>query len=154
MKTDQLVDMLLVTPELFLDEIHDWILISLDVGLSKPAIHAIIQDLGFSYKYLRRVAQERDNDLRAQWMEEVKERFIADQMVFVDESSKDDRTIFRHWGRAPQGERAVHEANFVRGERFSIVAALTLDGYIATSIIEGSLDSVTFIDFIVEKVVR
>jgi hypothetical protein len=153
MQTDELISMLSETPELFLDEIHDWILVNLDIGLSKSAIHELLEDHGFTYKYLRKVASERDNALRAQWMAEMKEQFVAEQLVFVDESSKDDRTIFRRWGRAPEGRQAEHPANFVRGQRYSIVAALSLDGYVATEVVEGSVDGPTFIEFITEKVV-
>ena len=75
-------------------------------------------------------------------------------LVFVDESSKDDRTIYRHYGRAPAGSRATIPAQFVRGERFSIVAALTTDGYMDTSVVEVSVDGSEFFDFIIEKLVR
>lgn len=38
-------------------------------------------------------------------------------------------------------------APFVRGERYSIIAALTLDGYITQHIVPGSLDGEEFFDF-------
>ncbi|KAJ7757280.1 hypothetical protein DFH07DRAFT_719573, partial [Mycena maculata] len=57
------------------------------------------------------------------------------------ESSKDERTIFRKRGRAPSGHRAEIEADFVRGDRYSILAAITVDGYIGTRIVQGSVDS-------------
>ncbi|KAJ7732291.1 hypothetical protein B0H16DRAFT_1224848, partial [Mycena metata] len=57
------------------------------------------------------------------------------------ESSKDERTIFRKRGRAPSGQRAEIDANFVRGERYSILAAITIQGYIGTRIVSGSVDS-------------
>ena len=75
-------------------------------------------------------------------------------MVFVDETSKDDRTIYRHYGRAVLGQRANVSAPFVRGERFSIVAALTVDGYITQRVVPGSLDGEEFFDFITQDVVR
>ena len=84
--------MLNETPEVFLDEICDWVLVSQDVGLSRSAINKIIEDLGFTYKYMKKVAVERDEDGRRQWMEAIRAEFVAEQMVFVDESSKDDRT--------------------------------------------------------------
>ena len=82
--------MLCENQELFLDEIHDWVLLSQDVGLSQSAIHKIIEDLGFTYKYLKKVAVKRDGDACRQWMEGIQAEFVAEQMVFVDESSKDD----------------------------------------------------------------
>ncbi|KAJ3764872.1 hypothetical protein FB446DRAFT_600811, partial [Lentinula raphanica] len=58
---------------------------------------------------------------------------------FVDETSKDDRTIYRHYGRAVSGQRATISANFVRGERFSLVAALSIQGYEACRVVPGSV---------------
>ena len=42
---------------------------------------------------------------------------------------------------------------FVRGVRYSLVAAMSTNGYIATQVVEGSYDSFSFFDFIVEDVV-
>ncbi|KAJ3826961.1 hypothetical protein F5880DRAFT_1450822, partial [Lentinula raphanica] len=58
----------------------------------------------------------------------------------IDETSKDDRTIYRHYGRAISGQRAVIPANFVRGDRYSFVAALGIEGYAAIRVVPGSLD--------------
>ena len=74
-------------------------------------------------------------------------------MLTVDETSKDDQTIFRRWGRSPSGNQATIDANFVRGERYSIIAAMTVDGYIGTRVVLGSVDGDEFFDFIVEDVV-
>ncbi|KIL63076.1 hypothetical protein M378DRAFT_42265, partial [Amanita muscaria Koide BX008] len=58
----------------------------------------------------------------------------------LDETSKDDKTLFRSYGRAPAGHRAVIPADFVRGDRYSMVAAMSVDGYIATRVVPGSVD--------------
>lgn len=140
------------SPELFLDEIRDWVLVSMDIGLSRATISRIIKDLGFTYKHLHKVAIERDEELRQEWMEEIQSEFVAEQMVFVDESSKDERTIYRRFGRAPKGQDATVSAKFVRGTRYSIIAAITTEGYLATRIVEGSVDGTEFIDYILEEV--
>lgn len=153
MQISDLIDLIMESPELFLDEIHDWILISQDINLTVSAIHKIIKDLGFSYKYLRKVAAERDDEARRVWMDRIKNHYVAEQLVFVDESSKDNRVIFRRFGRAPKGQRAEVETDFVRGTRYSIIAAITLGGYIAVRVIENSVDGPEFLDYIAEEVV-
>jgi hypothetical protein len=75
-------------------------------------------------------------------------------MVFIDETSKDEQTVYRHYGRSIIGNRAMINANFVRGERYSMVAALSLDGYEAVHVVLGSVDGEEFLDFIVNDVVR
>jgi hypothetical protein len=41
--------------------------------------------------------------------------YVEKMLVFVDESSKDERTIYQHYGRAFQGQRADLPSRFVRG---------------------------------------
>jgi len=75
-------------------------------------------------------------------------------MIFLNETSKDDRTIYWHYGHAVAGRRATINANFVHGDRFSLVAALSLDGYEAVRIVSGSVDGEEFLDFIINNMVR
>jgi hypothetical protein len=42
---------------------------------------------------------------------------MASQMVFVDETSKDDQTVYRHYGYSIAGRRATINANFVQGKQ-------------------------------------
>jgi hypothetical protein len=86
-------------------------------------------------------------------MAEMRMHHVACQLVMVDETSKDDHTIYQHYGRAPASHQATIHANFVQGERYTMVAALSLDGYEATSVVSGSLDGEMFFDFIVNDVV-
>jgi hypothetical protein len=51
------------------------------------------------------------------------------------------------------GEQAILRDVFVRGDRYSFVAAITVGGYIASAVIPGSLDSFDFYNFIAEDVV-
>ena len=74
-------------------------------------------------------------------------------MVFLDESSKDGHTIFRKYGRAPLGERPVIQESVDRGTRYSILPAITVDGYIAVRVVEGSVDGAEFFDFVLHDVV-
>lgn len=53
-----------------------------------------------------------------------------------------------------RGERADFIDNFVRGERYSLLAAITTNGYVACRAVLGSFDSVEFFDFVAEQVVR
>ncbi|KIJ98047.1 hypothetical protein K443DRAFT_629082 [Laccaria amethystina LaAM-08-1] len=84
------------------------------------------------------------------------EDFLQDglQFVCVDETSKNEQTFARKYGRAYSGERAELKDVFVQGDRYSLVTALTVDGYIASDVVPGSLDSMDFLEFIQEKVVR
>ncbi|KAF9642398.1 hypothetical protein BDM02DRAFT_3264478 [Thelephora ganbajun] len=47
-------------PELYLDEIQDWIALTMQSVISRSALAELIQDAGFSYKMLHKAAAERD----------------------------------------------------------------------------------------------
>ncbi|KAH7903027.1 hypothetical protein BJ138DRAFT_978921, partial [Hygrophoropsis aurantiaca] len=51
------------------------------------------------------------------------------------------------------GQACVRRALFVRGERFSVLPALTTDGIIACDIFKGSVTKEHFLTFIREQVV-
>ncbi|HEV7736834.1 MAG TPA: hypothetical protein VGO47_05595 [Chlamydiales bacterium] len=148
-----LLDFINASPEMFLDEIRDFLILEHDVLVSISTLHDLIQAAGLTYKLLRRNALERDEIRRRLWLEDVQARFVANQLVWTDESSKDDRTIYRHYGRSRSGQRASIPAQFVRGDRYSILPALTIDGYIALRIVKDSVDGGEFFDFVVEELV-
>jgi hypothetical protein len=107
-----------------------------------------------TYKELQKVAAERDDAYRAAWMYEISTNYTADQMVFLDESAKDNHTVYRHHGRAAQGGRSEVRFLHDQGIRYSVIPALTIDGYIAVRVVEDSVDGAEFFDFVVNDVVR
>jgi DDE superfamily endonuclease len=79
--------------------------------------------------------------------------YTSEQLIFIDESSKDERTQVRRFGWAPYNKRAKRTAAYIRGKRYTILPALSINGIFAVDIMEGSCTSKLFYDFIVEKVV-
>ena len=138
---------------MYLDELQDWLVLEHDVLISTTSLHDNIQDAGLTYKLLRRRAAERDEVARDQWKEDVWLNFVVAQMVWTDESSKDDHTIYCNYGQATMGQRAVINTQCICGERFSILPAMTIKGYVATRIVSGSVEGEEFFNFIVEDVV-
>ena len=47
-------------PEMFLDEIQDWMALHHDSAISITSLHWVIQDAGLSLKMLHKAASERD----------------------------------------------------------------------------------------------
>ena len=150
---EDMQELLLETPDLYLDEIAEWLLLYHGLPISTAALHNNLHDLGLSRKLMQRTAAERDHELRATWMHDVLATYTAEQFVVLDESSKDGRTLYRRYGRALVGSRASATAPLERGTRYSILPALTVDGYIAARAVEGSFDGLEFFDFVVEDVV-
>jgi len=148
-----LSDLLAESPGLYLDEIAEYLALYHDQPISLTALHDNLTELGLTRKIMRRAAVERDDALRAAWLEDTLLRFTANEVVCLDESSKDGRTIFRKYGRAVRGVRPVVQESLDRGIRYSILPAITVDGYIAVRVVEGSVDGAEFFDFVLNDVV-
>ena len=98
---------------------------------------------------LHKATSEQDEEAQEAFHTFMQDHLVADQVVTADETSKDNRTIFQQWGRSPSGNQATIDADFVHGECYSIVTAITVDRYIGAQIVSGSVDGDEFFDFIV-----
>jgi len=74
-------------------------------------------------------------------------------VMFIDEAARNKKNPSRKMGWSLKGMRAVQGRCFIRGQRFSILPVLTLDGIIAHDIIPGSVTSDLFVKFLREHIV-
>lgn len=63
------------------------------------------------------------------------------QLVFVDESHIDSRSVNRRYGRARRGERAIIPQVFYRDQRYSLIAALGVGWILDYTMVEGVYSS-------------
>ncbi|KAF8169664.1 hypothetical protein BJ912DRAFT_912720 [Pholiota molesta] len=117
--------------DLYLDEVRWHLAIVHDIPISLSALQETLERAGLTRKMLHKIALERNEESRA---------------------DKNEHTLSRRYGRALSGQDALLTAPFIRGERYSLVAAMSQQGYIAAHIVPGSLDAFAFFDFIVEDV--
>jgi hypothetical protein len=89
------------------------------------------------------IASERDEEARGLWRW-LASRFDARRLVFVDESGF-HTSMTRLRARAPKGKRAYGKVPKNRGKNTTLIAAITLQGAIGTSMsVEGATDSYAF----------
>nr|GAT53351.1 transposase domain-containing protein [Mycena chlorophos] len=134
-------------PDLFLDEFllhlrHNRLL---SIHFNTVCLELLRQ--GISYKKLQKIAAERSEPLRMDFVRRMAE-YTPEQLGFIDETSKDERTRSRRYGRAKKGQRAVVREPFVRAVRLSATGLLTLDGMMSTRVVVGSMNRRAFIDFL------
>jgi len=143
------------SPDMYLDELVWWLAIHHDIVISVSGLHRNLVEAGLTRKLLHKIAFERDEILRAEYHTQIGENSggSGEEFVCVDEVSKNDHHTAHRHGRALSGEQAEFFDYFVQGQRYSLVAAITTDGYLAAQAIPGSFDSDEFYDFIVEQVV-
>lgn len=142
-------------PDLYLDELQFWLAIHHDIVISTSALQKNLEEAGLSRKLLTKIAKERDEAQRQEYWAVINGELggDGDLLVMVDETSKNELSLVRRFGRALVGARAEIADVFVRGDRYSLAAAMSKDGYIATKVVPGSFDSLDFFEFISEDVV-
>lgn len=118
----------------------------LDVSIS--TIWRTLQDAGYSLKTITKAACERNYEKRARYVYEIMQ-YQPRELVFIDESSFDKRTCNRLRGWAKLGGRIIRPVFFLRGARYSILPALSLnDGIFHVEVVQGSFTMDTFNQFI------
>ena len=80
-------------------------------------------------------------------------QYSPDELGFLDEMSKNCRSISRRYGRSRKNTRAQKKQAFVGGRRTSTEALLTLDGIIAGTVVEGSMTKDLFLEYLEFNVV-
>jgi transposase len=91
-----------------------------------------------------KIASERDEEARGLWRW-LASHFDARRLVFVDESGF-NTSMTRLRARAPRGKRAYGRVPRNRGKNTTLIAAITLEGAMGTSMmtVEGATDAEAF----------
>jgi hypothetical protein len=76
----------------------------------------------------------------------------SEQLIFIDETSKDGRDAVRSRAWSPRGQRAIVSVPFGRGSRVSVLAAFGSKGFMGWKIIDGTFTRQVFHDAFVENV--
>lgn len=149
---DYLASLLAARPAIFLDEIQEELKVHLDLDVSLSTISRALVSIAVTRKGVSKEAAERDEMLRAIWQAEIG-MHNNNRLVFIDEAGVDDHTNNRRMGRAPMGRACVRRSAFIRGQKYSILPALSLQGMIALDIFEGSVNRARFTHFLREHLV-
>lgn len=139
-------------PDWFLDELAHLLETNRFVTAHFTTVHRELVRAGISHKKIKKIAAERNEDLRADYIG-CMAQYLPEQLGFLDEVSKDERTAFRQQGRSRKGTRAPIKGVFVRGRRFSAEGLLTIDGMISSTVVEGSMTREMFLQYLENSVV-
>lgn len=107
-----LVELVHHRPDWFLNEITRLMLCNCFVALHYTTIHQELHRAGISLKKLRKIAKERNEDLRADYMWRMAQN-MPDELCLIDKTSVDERTSFRRHGRAKKSKRASMRGVFM-----------------------------------------
>jgi hypothetical protein len=85
--------------------------------------------------------------LRDWWFYKLAE-YRGFQLVFLDESGINKKLGDRDHGYSPKGRRIPQKVSPGRAENYSLLPAMSIDGYIACRLYRGAIDSERYEDFI------
>jgi transposase len=141
-------------PCMYLDELQDELWIRRGVLVSISCLRRTLRRLRLSHKHITIRALERNDLDRSAYMNKIGE-LITDpaQLMFIDEAARNKKNPTRRKGWSSIGTRCIQRRCFVRGQRFSILPVLTMDGIIAHDILPGSVSSEKFVQFLHDHVV-
>ena len=145
---EAMTDLLRTNPTMYLDEVQDWLLNEWDIEASVPTIHRCVKRLDLTRKKNERINPDSDPALRALWLSKIASQYSAKQLVVVDESAASERTRDRRWGWSPRGVVCRVLQDSPRSNRWSILPAIGINGYLEYEIFHGSFTSERFENFI------
>jgi transposase len=146
---DALCERLIEKPYLYQDEMVVFLWDEFEILVTTHSISRALASIRWSKKIARRIAKERNADLRDFYLQKLS-AYRSYHLVYIDESGCDKRAGFRRTGWSPLGVAPVQIARFHRGRRYQILPAYAQDGIVHLRIFQGSTDGALFESFIEE----
>lgn len=126
---DALLEYMLDVGWLYHDEIVVWLNIERNVTVSVGSTKRLFKKRGWSRAVIRRTAFARSEELREAWRNDMR-NYVAEDLIFLDESIFNEKTGWRYRAYGPIGSERRYPADIGRGATWSILAAVTTEGYL------------------------
>lgn len=134
-------------PVLYLDEAKAQFQAEFGMTIGRSTIFLIMKTEGYTRQALERRAFEIKLPLIFRFAEELRSfLWTVLNLVFLDESSFDNRSMWRHFGYGKKGGRLVYRGEFRRKQRISVLAFLAHDGIQEVFTTEGTFTRLKFLD--------
>ena len=102
---------------------------------------------GFSRRKLSRIALQRSDELRAQFIQDIS-IYNPEMLVFIDETGSNSRDARRKFGYSLRGKPAKAVSLYGRGKHLSAISAISVEGSFGCHITEGRVDAEVFQQFL------
>ena len=149
---DGLADYLHGHPQAYLDEMMGFLFDEYCVTASQWTVYRALKKLRWSRKVATKRAKEQSEPLRRTFRARVGHLYQADQIVAIDESACNERTGDRKYGWSAINTPVELVYSMKRSERWSLLPAMTVDGYLAFTMYQGAITSDILEDFLEHSV--
>lgn len=136
-------------PMLYLHEAKGIFIRKFHIPISASSICRILHHAGYSWKTLeRRAIQIREDDIVRFFFEMSKIQWDISSLIFLDEVAFDNKGILRNKGYGINGERLVHQGDFLRNPRISLLCFLGQSGLQASYQTDGTFTRKIFFKYV------
>lgn len=118
-----------------------------DIDPSLSTISRSLKATRWSKKAIKQIAAERNLELREDWKQRIP-AYQPEQLCFLDESACSEKSTHARLGWSPYVVAPTTISKLHCRDRFSILPAYALDGYIAWEVIPGSYNTERFLEFV------
>jgi transposase len=104
--------------------------------------------MNYSHRRLSRISHKANTFQRVAFREKARDWVASlDQLVFLDETSKNRASINRQYGWGPRRKTIFNKSFVLRGKRMSVVGAYSLNGLITFDLTSNTYNRDRFEDF-------
>lgn len=133
-------------PGIFLKEIRRELLQTLMIEVDTSTICRFLHNNGFSYQKMVQTAIQRDDFFRERYVMDVS-LYKREMLIFLDETGADERNCLRQFGYSLRGIPVKKHAMFVRGQRISAIAIMSIKGILDVFVTSDTVNGETFYEF-------
>jgi transposase len=148
---ERLLEFVAGRPDAYLDEMAEFLYDEFDVKVSLVTVWRALAEARWSRKMASKAARERNETLRRVFQARI-QAYRSDQVICLDESACNERTGDRKYGWSPVNNPVQLEYSAKRSERWSLLPALTEDGYLAHTIFQGAITAERLYEFVEQQV--
>ena len=151
LQLDGLEEYLRGRPSAYLEEMQDYLYEDFDVVVSISTVWRALEKLKYTWKLAIKRAREQSEPLRRVYRARMGQ-YKAEQIIAIDESACNERTGDRKYGWSRIGEPVETTYSIRRSERWSLLPAMTVNGYLHYTIFQGAITSEIMETFLAEQV--
>jgi transposase len=131
----------------YLNEMCWFVWNEFEISVNDSIVNRALKRLNWNRKKMMRQTAQRNQQLRNDWMQRLNE-WIAEQLIFLNESAACERTDDRRYDWASSNIVFTMSQNLRRSKKWSILFAFIVNDYITWEMHQNSITAIIFNDFV------
>ena len=146
-----IMEAVLDRPGIYLYEIQEYLRQQTGTEVSLSSICNFLHKQGLTRQKMTRIAIQRSEEQRAKFRDNISIFSCPEMFVFIDETGSDRRDCLRKVGYSLRGKPAKALKLYCQGKHVTAIAAMSVQGSLECTIVEGGVSGDIFKTFLEEK---